>query len=144
MRRLIAAAIIVAGLGAGQAAAADFTFVVPVRIENMRNIAMASVNCDVFTGESYSRRAIGFGRTDLVLADGAYSGNVSVNVDTTSGYTPDDATSWYCGLGYSWRMPDGSIGSRGMTEEERASLYTRYTGQEVASFHTQERGGIAR
>lgn len=145
MRMAVPIFAIVAGFIATPALASDFTFAVPVRIVNMQNVATAAVNCDVYQGDGPNRRAIGFGRTELMLSDGAYAGTVNVNVDTASGYSANDATGWLCGLVYFWRMPDGTISTRGAsTEAERASLYTRYTGQEVASFHTEEGGAITR
>jgi hypothetical protein len=42
-------------------------------------------------------------------------------------------------------MPDGSTFNRSTsTSDERNSLYTRYTGQEVGSFHMEEGGSISR
>lgn len=42
-------------------------------------------------------------------------------------------------------MPDGSTFNRSTsTADERNSLYTRYTGQEIASFHMGGGGTISR
>ena len=137
--------IIAAALSAIPAYASDFTFNVPVRIENMHNATQAWVNCAVYQGSSYSRRSVGSGRSEIVLHDGAYTGTVPVNIDVYSGYTPNDVTDWGCGLVYLWHMPDGSTFNRSTsTSDERNSLYTRYTGQEVGSFHMEEGGSISR
>src|SRR5690242_13653656 len=78
--------------------ATDFTFNVPVRIENMTHATEAWVSCDIYQGALGSRRSVGFGRTDIHLNSGAYSGNVAVNVNAAPGYAATDADSWGCGL----------------------------------------------
>ena len=136
--------VITAASSAAPTYASDFTFNVPVRIENMTNATQAWVSCGVYQGSSYSRRSVGSGRAEVALHDGAYAGTVPVNIDVYSGYTPNDVTDWGCGLVYLWRMPDGSTFNRSTSSaDERNSLYTRYTGQEVASFHMDEGGSIA-
>lgn len=135
----------VATFAAVPAGASDFTFSVPVRVENMRNATAAWVSCDIFMGSGSTKRSVGFGRSDVPLSGGAYSGDVSVNVNAASGFMASDADSWGCFLTYLWRMPDGSTFLRSTyTGDERNLLYTRYTGQEVASFHTEEGGSISR
>jgi hypothetical protein len=131
-------------LGAAPAGATDYTFNVPVRIENMANATEAWVSCDIYQGALGSRRSVGFGRTDIRLSSGAYSGNVAVNVNAAPGYTATDADSWGCGLVYIWNMPDGTPFMRSLYTDERNGLYTRYTGQDVASSHLNEGGAISR
>lgn len=144
MQKSIIAAGIAALLTTAPASAADFTFHVPVRIQNMRHAVAAWVNCDVIRVEGIRRTAIAFGRADIPLRDGAFEGTVPVAFDTQSGFASSDANEWACSLVYNWRMPDGTIATRGASEEERAALYTRYTGQEIASRHTQESAAISR
>jgi hypothetical protein len=129
----------------GPALAAAYTFVVPVRIENMANVTQASVSCDVYQGDGVSRRQIGFGQTEIAVSGGAYAQTVTVPVNMVSGFLPSDATSWHCGLTYLWQMPDHTTFYRSvLPNESREDLYTRYTGQVVTSAHTSESGTIAR
>src|SRR6476661_4224535 len=107
-RSLRAYMAIGAVLSGAPASAADFTFNVPVRIENMRNANEAWVSCDLFQGTLGSRRSVGFGRTEVPIHSGAYTGTVAVNVNAASGFIATDADSWGCFLIYEWAMPDGS------------------------------------
>ena len=144
MQKSIIAGCMAALLTTAPVSAADFTFNIPVRIQNMRNAEAAWVSCDVFRAEGTRRTAIAFGRTDIELRDGAYEGTVTVAFNVQPGFASSDATDWGCLLIYNWRMPDGTIATRGATEAERALLYTRYTGQEIASRHTEEAAPISR
>lgn len=142
LKLLLALGAIVSAVPAG---AADFTFNVPVRVDNMNNATQGWVSCDIYQGTGASRRSVGFGRTDIAIRSGAYAGNVSVTVNAASGFAATDADSWGCFLTYVWNMPDGSTFLRSTyTGDERNSLYTRYTGQEVASSHTEDGGAISR
>jgi len=126
------------------AGATDYTFNVPVRIENMGNATEAWVSCDIYQGTLASKRSVGFGRTEVPLSSGAYSGNIAVNVNAAAGYIATDADSWGCFLAYVWRMPDGTTFTRSTASgDERNSLYSRYTGQMVAASHLEEGGAIS-
>ena len=144
MRKAFAAMLCAGALVSSTAAVAtDYTFNVPVRVENMTNATEAWVTCGIYQGTLATKREIGFGRTDIHLASGAYSGTVAVNVNASPGYTATDADSWGCGLVYIWNMPDGTSFTRSVYTNERDPLYTRYTGQEVASSHLEEGGAIS-
>ena len=134
---LLAAAIVPA-----PAAATDFTFTVPVRIERMEHATSAWVSCSVLP----STRSISVGqRTDVPLVDGGYSGTVTVDVDTGAAFLPEDASRWLCSLNYAWRMPDGTTSTISVARpDERNPLYTRYTGQEVISSSLSAEGTIPR
>ena len=133
------------GFLSSAARAADFTFTVPVRIENMPNITEAWVNCFVTGETSAGLRQIGFGRSDVALATGSFAGNVTVEVNASPGFASNEASSWGCSLAYNWRMPDGSIFTRSTSSSaERATLYTQYTGQDVTASHADESGTISR
>ena len=139
---LLSASAVLAGAPAD---ATDYTFNVPVRIENMGNANEAWVSCDIYQGVLASKRSVGFGRTEVPLSSGAYSGNIAVNVNAAPGFIATDADSWGCFLAYVWRMPDGTTFTRSTSGgDERNALYTRYTGQEVASSHLEDGGAIAR
>lgn len=127
------------------AQAVDFVFNVPVRIENMRNVTRAFVSCTAGQTVSGIPHPLGpSSMVDVPLVDGSFHGTIPVNFSVSSGYAASDATDWQCALTYLWRMPDGSTFSRSLTSsEDRGALYTRYTGQEVASAHTDESGPVS-
>ena len=143
MRRpLLSMLLLAAAIVPAPAAAVDFTFTVPVRIERMAHVTSAWVTCNVLPGT----RTISVGdRTNIPLVDGSYSGTVTVDVDTGTAFLPEDASRWVCSLNYAWRMPDGSTASISVLRpEERNPLYTRYTGQEVVSSSLAAEGTISR
>ena len=132
-------------LCAAPASAQDFTFTVPVRIENMRHIESANVNCTVLAVVGVERRSLSVAPPVAVpIRDGAFRGNITVPVNVSSGYTRSDATNWYCSLTYNWRMPDGTLFNRSLSSGERPTNYTRYTGQTVTSTVESVQGTIPR
>jgi hypothetical protein len=146
MRLLIAPVALAALLWAAPASADDFTFTVPVRIENMSHIEGAQVNCSVVNqAADGTRRAISLAPSVAVpVTAGAFNGNITVPVNVSSSYTRADATHWGCTLSYRWRMPDGTLFNRSLVPGERAREYTRYTGQTVASTVDSVGGAIPR
>ena len=135
MQRAAKSLLCIAALsGASSASATDYTFNVPVRVENLSNATEAGVSCDIDQGTLATKRSVGFGRTEVPLSSGAYTGNVAVNVNAAPGF-----------LAYIWRMPDGTTFNRSTAGgDERNSLYSRYTGQLVASSHLEDGGAISR
>ena len=146
MQRAAKSLLCIAALsGASSASATDYTFNVPVRVENLSNATEAWVSCDIYQGTLATKRSVGFGRTEVPLSSGAYTGNVAVNVNAAPGFLASDADSWGCFLAYIWRMPDGTTFNRSTAGgDERNSLYARYTGQLVASSHLEDGGAISR
>jgi hypothetical protein len=144
MRSILAAAIsLIALASAAPAFADDYTFTVPLRIENMDHATGGLVACGIYNRSGPIPRALGpGGQTWFTITDGNYSGNVVVPVNLGSGYTRADATHWQCHVAYFWRMPDGSIFNRSLTAGTRASEYQRYTGQAVASTVEEVSGPI--
>ena len=128
---------------------ADYVLNVPVRIENMRNVSSASLTCDIyhFGTSTTDRQALGNpggGRANITLTDGGFNGTVSVTVTVSAAnalrYTPN---TYGCALVFLWRNPDGtefreSLGS----SAERATAYTRITGQDVAENTTEITGPL--
>ena len=115
MRLLFAPVALSALLWAAPASAQDFTFTVPVRIENMRHIENAQVNCSVINETGGIRRAVSLAPSVPVpLSGGAFNGNIIVPVSVSSGYTRADVTHWGCSLVYRWRMPDGTVFNRSL------------------------------
>ena len=118
---------------------ASYTFVVPVRIENMTHITTASVSCSVVhdapgLSNPISLGEPGSGYATVPVRDGSFTGNITVTVYITSArlaaYTP---TGWGCGIAYRWRNPDGTEYTTSVRPGEREGIYTRLTGQEITT-----------
>ena len=144
MRRYLIA-FVCALLLAPAAYADDFTFTVPVRVENMTSSSGARVVCAVYTASAPSAAltASGQGQSDFItFTGGNYTGPVHVVVNLRVGVRRDSIHSYWCTLGY-WATVDGR-GSMvsGNTSEAQAIEYTRITGQEVASAHSIVIGSI--
>lgn len=135
MRSIVATAAALMMLTfAAPASAEDYTFTVPLRIENMDHATGGLVSCGITNRSGEIPRSLGpGGQTWFTLTDGNYTGDVTVVVNLGSGYTRADATHWRCHVAYFWRMPDGSTFNRSVPSGTRATEYQRYTGQAVAS-----------
>ena len=126
---------------------AEYVISVPIRIENMRNLASANLSCGVYHWGPVERVDInvpGSGIAPVPVSGGAYNGTVSVTVRTDDAralrYPP---TNWQCYLVYIWRNPDGSLFSESpRSTAERATAYTRITGQEISENVTELSGPI--
>ena len=126
---------------------ADYVLQVPVRIENM-NLSSASLSCDILhIGTAVTDRVPlgtpGTGCADVPLVGGVYNGTMTVTVTVSAAnalrYPP---TTWLCGLTYRWRNPDGTEFLESLNSAERATAYTRITGQEVTTNTTQITGQL--
>ena len=126
---------------------ADYVLNVPVRIENMRNVSSAYVTCNIYHfGTSPSdRQALGVGaRTAVTLSDGGFNGTVTVTVSVSAAdairYTPN---TYGCNLIFLWRNPDGTeFNESTRSMAERATAYTRLTGQEISENTTEITGPL--
>lgn len=109
MRPLRIATAIPILLVCGAVSAADFTFNVPVRIENSI-IWTIYVSCYVIENEIDSAgsnvdgvtRLIGDGSTRVELTDGEFDGIVTVEVDADAGRYPALARAYRCNLRATW------------------------------------------
>ena len=144
MRRFLIAALCALSL-APAAYADDFTFTVPVRVENMTSSSGARVICSVYTASAPSVlvTSSGQGQSDFVtFTGGNYTGSVRVVVNLHAGVRRDAIHSYSCGLGY-WANSGGTgVMVSGNTSEAAAADYTRITGQAVASSHSIVTGTI--
>ena len=121
---------------------ADYAFVVPIRIENMRSIESALLSCNVWhIGSTPTERASlgtpGSGQAAVPVRDGGFTGNVTVTVEVTATALLRGAPTHYgCNLYYSFRAPDGSIYRESVEADVRAAAYTRITGQAISENST--------
>jgi len=126
---------------------ADYVLNVPVRIENMRNVSSAYLTCTILHdgATAADRRALSIGtRSPITLTNGGFNGTVTVTVPVSAAdairYTPN---MYGCGLVFLWRNPDGTEFNESMrSNAERATAYTRLTGQEIAENSTEITGPI--
>jgi|CXWL01.1.fsa_nt_gi hypothetical protein len=145
MRLLFASMFVIGALAfAPKAHADDFTFTVPVRVENMRLAENVRVNCSVIEDLPTPHAITIGGSAPVPLVDGAFNGTVTVVVNVSRGWTRADADRWECGLVYTWRMPDGTLFNRSLYPGERNTQFTRYTGQAVASSTLSVGGPVVR
>jgi hypothetical protein len=148
MRFLLLASVAATLALATPAHADDFTFTVPIRIENMTHAENVRVSCDLIRDSGLGMRT-GVGSTGQIavpLVAGRYVGTLTLPVTVSgAGYTAADATHWGCNITYRWRMPDGTLFNRSLRlDESRAVEYERYTGQHVASTVDHVDGAVPR
>lgn len=78
---LVAAGGVLAG---GAAAAADFTFTVPVTVSHLPpSIAWVVLSCTVVTDSAHGNRQVGGGRASVAISGGGYSGDVVIAFNAT-------------------------------------------------------------
>jgi len=128
---------------------ADYVLNVPIRIENMRNLTSATLNCDILhIGSSATDRQSlgtpGTGTVAVPLSGGAYTGTLTVTVSVTAANAlQHPPTTWSCGLVFRWRNPDGTEYNESPTSNAvRATAYTTLTGQEVLTNTTEISGPL--
>lgn len=84
------------------AGAADFTFTVPVRFTNLHpDVRSLTVQCTVTRtggGSTDSANVIGYGRHNLPISRGGYSGSLLVEFNATAGRNPADAQFYTCAV----------------------------------------------
>lgn len=104
-KSLLISASFLASLICSQAWAADFTFKVPVRVENVPTIEGVAVECYVSRaplgapGVAAPSNVIGRGRsTPVIIRCGRYSGTVGVKVDASGIIPASSARSYGCNI----------------------------------------------
>lgn len=126
----------------------DYVLNVPIRIENMRNLSSATLNCDVShlgtaTTDRYVLTTPGTGSVSVPLSGGAYTGTLTVTVGVTAANAlQHPPTTWGCGLVYRWRNPDGTEYNESPSSIQRAAAYTAITGQAIGENTTEISGPI--
>ena len=117
------------------AVAADFTFDVPVVIENVPSATTAAISCVVSIvppdGPSALAGAnvVGRGETNVAITGGAYRGTVTVEVNATGLNLPSAARSYTCSMGLLGRSLTGVL-YRASSGNAR-DAYSRATGLTV-------------
>lgn len=113
------------------AAAEDYRFTVPVRIENMRFAENVRVSCTAVMNVSGINRAV-TGQTPVTLSSGGFRGTVTVSVTLPPGVSRADYGFSACELTYTWHNADGTADRGGYIDQtSRNAGYTRGTGQVV-------------
>ena len=128
---------------------ADYVLNVPIRIENMRNLSSATLNCDILhIGSTATDRVSlgtpGTGSVPVPLSGGAYTGTLTATVSVTAANAlQHPPTTWSCTLVFRWRNPDGTEYNESPTSNTiRAAAYTSITGQEVLTNTTEISGPL--
>jgi len=121
-----------------QAMAAQFTFHVPVRIENATPLTRAQVACTVFD----TRGSMGSGRSPIPLSSGVYDGTVTVAFDLAADRSPLAARTYHCTIEL-WARDRGGFefftGYMGIEED-----YPSNTGQDLVELVPVVRGDLPR
>ena len=125
-----------AALASPCAVAADFTFDVPVVIENVPSATTAAISCVVSIvppdGPSAAfadSNVVGRGETSVAITGGAYRGTVTVEVNATGVNLPSAARSYICSMGLLGRSLTG-VRYRASSGNAR-DAYSRATGLTV-------------
>lgn len=134
--------------------AADFTFNVPVRIENSV-IWRIHVTCYVFENEIGSGgrsldgawRPVGDARTSIDITNGEFDGVVTVEVDADPGAFPSLARSYHCNMSASWPYdPEQGFTSGGggffASPDNFESVYEDRAGRTLTTMENEVHGSI--
>ncbi len=125
---------------AAPVAAADFTFDVPVRVDNLPSLTSIGVQCAVYTAYPAGSIIAVSRSVPVPVSGGSYAGTVVVEVNN-GGLTPSsDARAYGCAL---TGEGTGRTGTRyGLSPDNFADVYTRATGHSLVSPNNQVRGPI--
>ena len=138
-RTRLIAAVALSALAA-PAAAADFTFDVPVRVQNVPSMHTLYLSCSVWTAYP-DDRLVGRGSSPPIpTTGGSYEGTVTIEVNAT-GITPAaEARVYNCALEGSGTALTGST-YRSSPDNFRA-VYERATGHTLVTATNQVRGTL--
>ena len=106
MRKTLLRCAIAIFFAASSARAADFTFLVPVTIQNMPGAAEFRVSC-ALTGGPLLQPSIG--SASHSITGGAFSGSVSVEVNAMPPGSAGLVTGYSCGITVMGAMTPGSV-----------------------------------
>ncbi len=136
------------------ALAADFTFNIPLRVENTV-IWRINISCSVYENEllddgrmggTHGVR-VGSGSVGVEMVDGSFDGVVTVEVDAEPGTYPALARSYWCQLSASWPVdPEAGyqpgVGSVAIHPGRFQESYEERSGYRLESVTTSIRGRI--
>ena len=134
------------GLFASAASAADFTFDVPLRLQNVPSVNTARISCVVYrsalgTVETGPNR-IGRADVDIPISGGAYDGNVTVEVDNSGIIPSSEARSYSC---YIYALGTSRTGTTyGASYGNFRAVYDVATGHTLDRLVPVVRGSIPR
>lgn len=132
MRKLIIAALSALPLMyAPSASADDFTFNVPIRIENAPGIVEADVHCGVTLRSARGGETYVQANQTIAITGGAYRGTITMTATVPTGARAADAINWNCRLTPGYRVATGVARATGDVE----AWYEDVAGRSVAS-HT--------
>lgn len=132
-------------LTASIAGASDFTFLVPVTIQNVPPDSSVRVSCVVSRNpvDAPTMSAMGEGFTDRPVG-GSMTGQVTVEVNASPAGSAGLARAFYCTATLSGGRPPGgggggwSLGPSGVT----ADMFSRVTGRVLREWHAMVQGPI--
>ncbi len=136
--RLLAA--LTAAACAAPAGAADFTFDVPVRVDNLPSLTSIAVQCAVYTAYP-GGRIIEVARSGPVtVSGGRYEGTVTVEVTNRSLTPSTDARAYRCSLVGVGTARTGS--GYTLSPDNFVDVYARATGHSLVTANNQIGGPI--
>jgi hypothetical protein len=141
--KFLIGAVIAGTLLPSAAAAADYTFDVPVRLVNLPSLTGASVHCIVYSVEALSPDAgvvMGEGSAAVPVSGGAFDGVVTVEVNNRSIYPSGNARSYLCNLNGTGTARSGS--TYGASPGNFRDVYQAATGATIDSLTTTVRANF--
>lgn len=148
MKRTVIAALAAAALTGAPAFAADFTFEVPVVIENIAGGQSFEISCFVSllppgsTGPAASTaNVVGRANKTTNLVNGSFRGTVTVEFDANPGQSASAGKQWKCYLAHILgRKPDGTIFHVNAAQPQQD--YEAATGKKIARKALEYGGGL--
>jgi hypothetical protein len=128
-------------VAAAPASAADFTFDVPVRVENLPSLTTIRVRCSVQTAEP-DRHILGNGYSAYVsVTGGRFEGTIMVEVNNDDAFIPSsDARIFDCALIGEGTSRTGRVYA--LSPSYFVETYERATGHTIVTANNQVRGTI--
>jgi len=145
-KSLLISASFLASLMCSQAWAADFTFKVPLRVENVPTMERVYVECYVSRvplggpGRAAGSNVIGRGSTPVTIRGGRYSGTVGVEVNAAGIIPASSARSYACSIRGSGRATTGATYAASSDNFRR--VYETATGHTLDRLTVRTTGGF--
>lgn len=143
---LTGAAAAIAFTFSGAATAADFTFDVPVHLENVPSMTAVAVEClvsRVALGGPYAAggtNVIGRGSASIAVSGGSYDGTVSVEVNNSSIIPSSEARSYICSMRAAGTARTGA--TYAASTDNFGSVYELATGQTLERLVVRAEAGL--
>lgn len=143
---LAGASAVLACMFSSAATAADFTFDVPVHLENVPSMQTAYIEClvsRVALGGPYAAggtNVIGRGSASVSVSGGNYDGTVAVEVNNSSIVPSSEARSYMCGMRAVGTARTGATYSA--STDNFATVYETATGQTLERVAVRAEAGL--